>query len=80
MNFPCKITHSQHYADDHFEYKHVLLPEAIYRELPKKVLFKELEWRSIGITQGRHWEHYEIHEPEPYILLFRRPLKKTEYL
>jgi hypothetical protein len=25
-------------------------------------------WQSLG------WEHYEVHEPEPHILLFKRPL------
>lgn len=30
------------------------------------------EWRDIGITQSMGWEHYEVHAPEPHILLFRR--------
>lgn len=31
------------------------------------------EWRSIGVQQSRGWVHYELHRPEPHILLFRRP-------
>jgi cyclin-dependent kinase regulatory subunit CKS1 len=51
-----------------------------------KLLWEE-EWRALGITQVRRpftasmrvltllqslgWEHYEVHEPEPHILLFK---------
>lgn len=31
------------------------------------------EWRSLGVQQSRGWVHYELHRPEPHILLFRRP-------
>lgn len=31
------------------------------------------EWRSLGVQQSRGWVHYELHKPEPHILLFRRP-------
>ena len=36
-------------------------------------LLSEMEWRSLGVQQSRGWVHYEIHRPEPHILLFRRP-------
>lgn len=26
------------------------------------------------ILQSLGWEHYEVHEPEPHILLFKRPM------
>ena len=32
----------------------------------------EQEWRALGIQQSRGWTHYEMHKPEPHILLFRR--------
>ncbi|GAA5835623.1 hypothetical protein JCM9279_004598 [Rhodotorula babjevae] len=35
-------------------------------------LLSEDEWRGIGITQSLGWEHYEVHAPEPHVLLFRR--------
>ena len=51
-----------------------------------KLLWEE-EWRDLGITQvglihtspdhiideeqSLGWEHYEVHEPEPHILLFK---------
>jgi hypothetical protein len=35
-----------------------------------KLLWEE-EWRNLGITQSLGWEHYEVHEPEPHILLFK---------
>ncbi|CAO2581992.1 Cyclin-dependent kinases regulatory subunit 2 [Lemmus lemmus] len=37
----------------------------------------EEEWRRLGIQQSLGWVHYMIHEPEPHILLFRRPLQKS---
>ena len=42
--------------------------------MPKGRLLSENEWRSLGVQQSRGWVHYEIHKPEPHILLFRRPL------
>ena len=30
--------------------------------------------RIKSVQQSRGWIHYEIHKPEPFILLFRRPL------
>lgn len=26
----------------------------------------------MGVQQSRGWTHYELHRPEPHILLFRR--------
>jgi len=36
----------------------------------------EAEWRNIGVQQSPGWIHYMNHEPEPHILLFRRPITK----
>ncbi|KAJ8124849.1 hypothetical protein O1611_g8791 [Lasiodiplodia mahajangana] len=84
------IHYSARYSDDHYEYRHVQLPKAMLKAIPKEYhdttkgtlkLLWEDEWRSMGITQVRGiirlslgWEHYEVHEPEPHILLFKRPL------
>jgi hypothetical protein len=35
-----------------------------------KLLWEE-EWRGLGITQSLGWEHFEVHAPEPHILLFK---------
>ena len=69
-----EIEYSDKYHDDLYEYRHVLLPKAIYKSMPKGRLLSENEWRSLGVQQSRGWVHYEIHKPEPHILLFRRPL------
>jgi len=81
--FHDSIHYSARYSDDHFEYRHVQLPKAMLKVIPKeyhdqgngtlKLLWEE-EWRAIGITQSLGWEHYEVHEPEPHILLFKRPV------
>jgi cyclin-dependent kinase regulatory subunit CKS1 len=71
---PCR------YNDDHNEYRHVQLPKQMLKAIPKdyfdgargtlKLLWED-EWRGLGITQSLGWEHYEVHEPEPHILLFK---------
>lgn len=72
---PNDIEYSQKYADDEYEYRHVILPKDMAKRLPKPLrLMTEVEWRGIGVQQSRGWVHYEIHKPEPHILLFRRPL------
>eukprot|EP00667_Euglena_gracilis_P032344 EG_transcript_49359 len=68
-----KIQYSDKYDDDHNEYRHVILPKEIAKLIPKGVLLSEMEWRSLGVQQSLGWEHYMVHNPEPHILLFRRP-------
>jgi len=77
-----KIHYSDRYSDDEFEYRHVILPKQLLKMVPKDYfspddagtlrLLAEDEWRKIGITQSLGWEHYEVHAPEPHVLLFRR--------
>lgn len=56
------------------------LPKNMLKAIPRdyfdgargtlKLLWED-EWRGLGITQSLGWEHYEVHEPEPHILLFK---------
>mmetsp|Transcript_98971 Transcript_98971/g.319152 ORF Transcript_98971/g.319152 Transcript_98971/m.319152 type:complete len:105 (+) Transcript_98971:83-397(+) len=75
--FPPEIEYSEKYADGLFEYRHVILPKeaavALFKQTKGRRLLQEHEWRALGVQQTRGWEHYEIHHPEPHILLFRRP-------
>ena len=81
-HYPDEIEYSDKYCDDMYEYRHVILPKAIAKEMYKLYhndqrqprLLEEDEWRRLGVTQSRGWAHYEVHKPEPHILLFRRPL------
>ena len=75
--FPDEIEYSEKYFDEQFEYRHVLLPKEAYKKMPKGKLLLETEWRQLGVQQSRGWEHYEMYNPEPHILLFRR-LKGTD--
>ena len=85
------IYYSDKYTDDKFEYRHVMLPKDLAKLVPKTHLMSEAEWRNLGVQQslGKFvftklfskmfllgWVHYMLHEPEPHILLFRRPLTK----
>ncbi|XP_025904275.1 cyclin-dependent kinases regulatory subunit 1 [Nothoprocta perdicaria] len=56
--------------------RHVMLPKDIAKLVPRTHLMSESEWRNLGVQQSQGWVHYMIHEPEPHILLFRRPLPK----
>ena len=69
-----RIEYSEKYGDDKFEYRHVILPKELAKNIPKNRLLGEQEWRGIGVQQSRGWQHYAVHRPEPHILLFRRPL------
>lgn len=63
----------------------MILPKPMLKLLPKTYfeadgsgvlrILAEDEWRGIGITQSLGWEHYEVHAPEPHVLLFRRPIE-----
>lgn len=77
-HYPEEIEYSEKYCDDKYEYRHVILTKAIakdmYRIASCKRVLEEQEWRSLGVQQSYGWVHYEIHRPEPHILLFRRAL------
>ena len=73
-HYPDEIEYSDKYQDDFYEYRHVLLPRNIFKKMPHGRLLTEMEWRQLGVQQSRGWNHYLIHKPEPYILLFRRAL------
>lgn len=52
----------------------MVLPLAIMKIITHKgKLLSEQEWRGLGIQQSKGWVHYEVHKPEPHVLLFRRP-------
>lgn len=68
------IYYSDKYYDEQYEYRHVMLPKEIAKLVPKSHLMSETEWRKLGVQQSHGWIHYMVHEPEPHILLFRRPL------
>lgn len=71
-HYPDEIEYSDKYMDDYYEYRHVILPREVYKKMPRSRLLLENEWRAIGVQQSRGWVHYELHRPEPHILLFRR--------
>ncbi|XP_075708702.1 cyclin-dependent kinases regulatory subunit 2 [Rhinoderma darwinii] len=70
------IYYSDKYTDEKYEYRHVMLPKELVKQVPKTHLMSEEEWRRLGVQQSLGWVHYMIHEPEPHILLFRRLLPK----
>ena len=71
---PKDISYSDKYSDKVYEYRHVILPRKVEKKMVTGRLMTEMEWRTLGVQQSRGWVHYSVHKPEPYILLFRRPL------
>uniref|UniRef100_A0A8C9PFU3 Cyclin-dependent kinases regulatory subunit n=1 Tax=Spermophilus dauricus TaxID=99837 RepID=A0A8C9PFU3_SPEDA len=71
------ITHKYKYFDEYYEYRHVVLPGELSEQVPKIHLMSEEEQRRLGV-QSLGWVHDLIHESEPHILLFRRPLPKEQ--
>jgi len=71
-----EIEYSEKYQDSRYEYRHVILPKEVAKKLPNPPrILSEAEWRGLGVCQSLGWVHYEIHRPEPHVLLFRRPLQ-----
>ena len=69
-----RCEYSDKYMDDQYEYRHVILPKELAKNIPVNRLLSDAEWRNLGVQQSRGWVHYATHRPEPHILLFRRPL------
>ncbi|XP_054278245.1 cyclin-dependent kinases regulatory subunit-like [Macrosteles quadrilineatus] len=67
-----QIQYSDRYSDGKYEYRHVILPSDLAKNVPRNHLMTETEWRNLGVQQSPGWIHYMIHMPEPHILLFRR--------
>ena len=61
--------YSEVYADDKFEFRHVMVPDNKHYR-PR--LMTEAEWRALGVKMSPGWIHYALHRPEPKLLLFRR--------
>jgi len=82
------IIYSPRYSDDVYEYRHVILPKQLLKLIPSQLfepndsgllrILADEEWRAIGIVQSYGWEHYEVHAPEPHVLLFRRLKEPAE--
>jgi len=72
------IYYSNKYCDEAYEYRHVVLPKEIAKSVPKHKLMTETEWRTLGVQQSQGWVHYMTHDPEPHILLFRRPVPQDQ--
>ncbi|KAG0175628.1 hypothetical protein DFQ30_003378 [Apophysomyces sp. BC1015] len=73
-----RIIYSSYYKDEEYQYRHVILPQAIARYLPHFDLLTTDEWYDLGVRQAEEWKHYMVHAPEPHILLFRRPISCAE--
>ena len=67
------IEYSSKYRDELHEFRHVVLPRALAKRVPRAQLLSEREWRELGVEGSRGWQHYETRQPGT-TLVFRRPL------
>ncbi|KAJ1533950.1 hypothetical protein HK096_004509 [Nowakowskiella sp. JEL0078] len=74
------INFQEKFSDEKYEYRNIKLPRKLLGVMPdffyEGRLLSQKEIYSIGIRQSAGWSHYEIHKPEPHVLLFRRPIRK----
>ncbi|XP_033215548.1 cyclin-dependent kinases regulatory subunit 1-like isoform X5 [Belonocnema kinseyi] len=59
-----QIQYSEKYNDDKYEYRHVILPVDLAKNVPKSHLMTETEWRNLGVQQSPNWVHYMMHGPD----------------
>jgi len=52
-HYPEEIEYSEKYSDDLFEYRHVILPKALYDDMRTTKMSRRLlgedEWRHLGV-------------------------------
>jgi cyclin-dependent kinase regulatory subunit CKS1 len=48
-HYPEEIEYSEKYYDDFYEYRHVTLPKAVFKQLPTRELLTEAQWRALGV-------------------------------
>lgn len=53
MSSAKNIYYSDKYFDEKFEYRHVMLPKDIAKQVPKTHLMSESEWRKLGVQQSQ---------------------------
>ncbi|KAF9957926.1 hypothetical protein BGZ72_001151 [Mortierella alpina] len=81
------IEYGDIYYDSKYEYRNVTLPKIMlsfidrrFMEFPDNPycnvlrILTEEEWREVGITMSQYWVNWMRHDPEPHVLLFRRPV------
>ena len=45
-HYPEEIEYSDKYMDDHYEYRHVILPKDVYKKMPRgRLLSENVDWR-----------------------------------
>ncbi|XP_057619145.1 cyclin-dependent kinases regulatory subunit 1-like [Chionomys nivalis] len=70
------MSHRQIYYSDKYNEEHIVLPKDRAKLVPKTRFMSQSDQRNLGVQQSQGWVHYMIHEPEPHVLPFRRPLPK----
>jgi cyclin-dependent kinase regulatory subunit CKS1 len=54
--------YSEKFFDEENEYRYVMIPREMAQQIKNSTFLKEDEWRSLGISQSRGWQHAGMHK------------------
>lgn len=74
--YPSEIRYSDRYTAGEFEYTSVILPKSLLPKVQGRKILSYNEIRDLGVVISQNWVNYVVHEPEPHVILLRRPYKK----
>lgn len=74
--YPSEIRYSDRYIAGDFEYTSVILPKSFLPKVQGRKVLSNSEIRDFGVQISTNWVNYVVHEPEPHVILLRRPTNK----
>ncbi|KXN71127.1 cell cycle regulatory protein [Conidiobolus coronatus NRRL 28638] len=66
------INYSPYYTHGDWNYRIVSVPKKLLKYIPRNTLLTNRQWQSVGIIMSDSWEHYQLFEPEPQSMMFRK--------
>lgn len=73
--YPSQIRYSDKYTVGEFEYTSVILPKSYLPKVQGRKILSYKQIKDLDVTISPEWENYVVHEPEPHVILLRRPFK-----
>mmetsp|Transcript_13808 Transcript_13808/g.14363 ORF Transcript_13808/g.14363 Transcript_13808/m.14363 type:complete len:88 (-) Transcript_13808:190-453(-) len=76
--YPSEIRYSDKYVTGSYEYTSVILPKSSLNKIDEKKTMSYEKLKNLGVQISSNWIHYMVHEPEPHVILLRRPICSKE--
>jgi hypothetical protein len=61
-HYPDDIEYSDKYMDDHYEYRHVILPRDVYKKAPRSRLLTESVCKYSNVRNGEDWVYNKVED------------------